>query len=202
MTLLPWVSSNYTIYIKSISLNDKPDEPSKKQKEDDNTCSFVCPLPGLTDFQCRPCHLYWTFNLLCNCPLCKWYSWERHKGVTCESVNLWPVDGKFHKCSLAKFIVIDLSLTWKTYHIFIMHSIKISNEAKQLHVHTKLLTALALHNWSQIHHSFCNRITNAHYGAEFSCHSPIKSTHNTRHIVHDKAWHANWPCKVNFVFPS
>ena len=36
--------------------------------------SLVCPLPRLTDFQCRhltsfQCrHLYWTFNLLCNCP--------------------------------------------------------------------------------------------------------------------------------------
>ncbi len=24
-------------------------------------------------------HFYWTLNLLCNRPLCKWYSWTRHK---------------------------------------------------------------------------------------------------------------------------
>ncbi len=35
-----------------MSLNDTPNEPSQSQAEDDNT--FVCPLPRLSDFQCKP----------------------------------------------------------------------------------------------------------------------------------------------------
>ncbi len=35
-----------------MSLNDTPNEPSQTQADDDN--SFVCPLPRLNDFQCRP----------------------------------------------------------------------------------------------------------------------------------------------------
>ncbi len=46
--------------------------------EDDN--SFVCPLPRLTF---NRGHLYWTFNLLCNRPLCKWYSWNT-QGSQCH----------------------------------------------------------------------------------------------------------------------
>ncbi len=53
-------------------------------------------------------HLYWTFNLSCNRPLCKWYDWNRHKGanVTCvllswygslTCIQLTPIRGCFLK---------------------------------------------------------------------------------------------------------
>ena len=67
-----------------------------KHAEVDN--SFVCTLPWLTDFQSListqcvslistqkrsvlsiQATVYWTFNLSYNRPICKWYSWNRHK---------------------------------------------------------------------------------------------------------------------------
>ena len=33
-------------------------------------------------------HFYWTFNLLWNSPLCKWYSWNRHKEANVTQVIL------------------------------------------------------------------------------------------------------------------
>ncbi len=50
-------------------------EPSQTQADDDN--SFVCPLPWLTDFQCRP--------LLTSCETANYvnstYSWNRYNGA-------------------------------------------------------------------------------------------------------------------------
>ena len=52
-------------------LNDTPNELWQTQAEDDNSFVWLTFNAG---------HLYWTFNLLCNHTLCKWYSWNRHKG--------------------------------------------------------------------------------------------------------------------------
>ena len=38
---------------------------------------IVCLPPWLTDSNAD--HFYWSLNLPCNRPLCKWYSWKRHK---------------------------------------------------------------------------------------------------------------------------
>ncbi len=38
---------------------------------------IICPPPRWLILNSS--HFYWTFNCLCNCPLCKWYSWKRHK---------------------------------------------------------------------------------------------------------------------------